>query len=111
MREREFADAFFSRESPFTWIFFGINIGVYVLTCLASGPEPHVLIAMGAKMNNLINAGQVWRLVTPIFIHGGLLHLVVNSYALYAIGPTVERLYGSPLQCESFSDPRRCKLL
>ena len=50
MREQEFARAFFSRESPFTWIFFGVNIGIYLLTCFASGPEPHVLIAMGAKV-------------------------------------------------------------
>src|SRR5207247_1233450 len=42
-----------------------------------------------------INGGQYWRLVTPIFIHAGLLHLALNSYALYALGPTVERLYGS----------------
>lgn len=48
----------------------------------------------GAKFNPLIMEGQYWRLITPIFLHGGLLHLAVNSYSLYAVGPTVEKLYG-----------------
>ena len=96
MEEKQFAQAFFSRENPFTWIFFGMNIAVFLLTCLAGGQGNDVLIPFGAKLNSLINAGQYWRLVTPIFLHGGLIHLAVNSYALYALAPSVERLYGSP---------------
>jgi rhomboid protease GluP len=57
---------------------------------------PLVLIAYGAKLNFLINSQhQWWRFITPIFLHAGLLHLLVNMYALWMIGPYVEKLYGS----------------
>ena len=38
---------------------------------------------------------EIWRFVTPVFIHIGILHLVLNSYALWIVGQQVERLYGS----------------
>ncbi len=40
-------------------------------------------------------AGEWWRLVTPVLVHGSLLHLLFNMYFLYLVGPLVERLYGS----------------
>jgi membrane associated rhomboid family serine protease len=45
-------------------------------------------------VNQAILAGQVWRFVTPMFLHGSLLHLFVNMYSLYALGPAIERLFG-----------------
>lgn len=54
----------------------------------------HLLTAMGAKVNSLVMAGQWWRLLTPAFLHSGLLHLVVNCHALNTIGPEVERTSG-----------------
>ncbi|MBN1312456.1 MAG: rhomboid family intramembrane serine protease, partial [Anaerolineae bacterium] len=44
--------------------------------------------------NFLIVQGQLWRLFTPMFLHGGFVHLGVNSYSLYLIGPRVERSFG-----------------
>jgi rhomboid protease GluP len=38
--------------------------------------------------------GQWWRLVTPIFLHGGLFHILMNSYALLQLGPLTEQEYG-----------------
>ena len=38
--------------------------------------------------------GEYYRLVTAMFLHFGLLHLAVNMYVLFAVGPTVERAFG-----------------
>lgn len=48
----------------------------------------------GAKINPLILRGQFWRFITPIFLHGSLVHLAFNMYALYSIGPSLERKFG-----------------
>ncbi len=50
--------------------------------------------AYGAKINQAIIAGQLWRLVTPIFLHASLIHIGFNMYALFALGPSLERYYG-----------------
>ncbi len=53
-----------------------------------------LVMLFGAKSNAAIAAGEYWRLLTPIFIHANLLHLFVNCYSLYIIGPQVEAPYG-----------------
>lgn len=54
------------------------------------------LLEYGAKSRNEILRGEVWRLITPIFLHIGIPHIFVNMYSLYAIGPAVERFFGTP---------------
>ncbi len=56
--------------------------------------DMNVLIFFGAKVNEYIAQGQVWRLFTAMFIHIGVIHLLVNLYALYALGPLVEGYFG-----------------
>ncbi|MCC6391697.1 MAG: rhomboid family intramembrane serine protease [Bryobacterales bacterium] len=53
------------------------------------------LVLFGGKWNQGIAAGQWWRLVTAGFLHGGLLHIGMNSWALMDLGAQVEELYGS----------------
>ncbi len=48
----------------------------------------------GMKINDLIVSGQLWRLLTPILLHGSLLHIGFNMYALHVLGPQLERFYG-----------------
>ena len=48
----------------------------------------------GGKINQFILRGEVWRLFTPIFLHGSILHIAFNMYALFTIGPGLERHYG-----------------
>jgi membrane associated rhomboid family serine protease len=54
----------------------------------------NVLIAYGAKENNLIIQGQYWRFVTPIFLHANLLHIALNMLNLVVLGIFLERLVG-----------------
>src|SRR5215470_9334146 len=91
----DFLHAVWTRRSTFTYLFFGLNILVFLLMAFAGGSsnEP-TLMAFGVKSNAEINNGQWWRFVTPIFIHIGMLHLFFNSYALWIVGPQVEKLYG-----------------
>lgn len=51
---------------------------------------------MGRKHNASIVQGEWWRLITPTFLHGGIIHLAVNSLALHNLGPTLENLSGRP---------------
>lgn len=104
----------------FTYIFLAVNILIYILmafdevwmktgnsfglnqnsislllaTLVSGSTDPNVLITFGAKVDQLIAAGQIWRLVTSNFIHIGFFHLAFNMYALWAIGPAAEELLG-----------------
>ncbi|XVF20562.1 hypothetical protein REPUB_Repub12eG0011300 [Reevesia pubescens] len=49
----------------------------------------------GAKINDLILVGEWWRLVTPMFLHSGILHVALGCWALLTFGPQVCRHYGS----------------
>lgn len=50
--------------------------------------------ALGMKINEAILQGELWRLLTPMFLHGSILHIAFNMYALNALGPQLERYYG-----------------
>jgi rhomboid protease GluP len=77
------------------WALLGINILVFIVETILGGSEnQRTLVTLGAKVNALIVMGQYWRLITPMFLHIGLMHVLFNSYAIYAIGPEVEALYG-----------------
>ena len=91
-----FARAVISRPATFTFIFIIANVFIFLLmTLTGSSEDPLTLRAFGAKYNSLINAGEWWRLITPVFLHIGPIHLIVNMYGLFILGPYVEKLYGS----------------
>jgi rhomboid protease GluP len=92
----EFLRVVWSRRPFYTYVLFGLNIAIFILMTFAGGTTNEAtLIAFGVKSNVLIDQGEYWRFITPIFIHIGLLHLFFNSYALWMVGPQVEKLYGS----------------
>ncbi len=55
--------------------------------------QPSLLVP---QVNSLIVAGQWWRFITPAFLHGNIMHLMVNAYSLNNLGTLVESSYGGP---------------
>ncbi|WAA10416.1 rhomboid family intramembrane serine protease [Fervidibacillus albus] len=91
-RERKIFEA---GKPFFTYFFLAVQVVLFFLMELMGGSEnPYVLLQFGAKFNPLIVEGQWWRLITPMFLHIGIIHLLLNSLALYYLGTVVEKLFG-----------------
>ncbi|NEZ47203.1 rhomboid family intramembrane serine protease [Clostridium niameyense] len=91
----------YNKENNSTVITYSIivaNIIMYILTAFLSrnifNSDIRVLIVLGAKVNYLISKGQYYRFITSMFLHGGLVHIGLNMYSLYCIGPLVESYFG-----------------
>ncbi|WP_420843297.1 rhomboid family intramembrane serine protease [Levilactobacillus senmaizukei] len=68
---------------------------VYGAMTLAGGSTNiNVLITFGAKVNALVQQGEWWRLVTPIFLHIGFTHILMNMITLYFVGMQIEAAFG-----------------
>lgn len=79
-----------------TYLILAVTILMFALqylsqTFLGGVDWPFVL---GGKINEFILRGQIWRLITPVLLHGSILHLIFNMYALFIIGRGLEQFYG-----------------
>ena len=87
-----------NKNNIVTMSIIAINIILYIITAIMSKNifdiNAYVLLYMGGNYGALVSHGQVWRLLTCAFLHGGLIHILCNMYALYALGPQVEILFG-----------------
>jgi rhomboid protease GluP len=80
-----------------------INAGFYLAMVLhgAQGQlnfmdfSGRTLFDFGAKYGPAMQGGQWWRLITAGFLHGGLWHILMNSWVLYDLGAEVEGSYGT----------------
>jgi len=82
-----------------TPLLLAINVLVFVLM-LVSGvspidPSAEKLFDWGASYGPYILNGEWWRLVTAMFVHIGVVHIIFNMQALWSLGRVVERLYGN----------------
>ncbi len=58
-------------------------------------PSNSVQLQLGLQVQQLVLSGDWWRLITCLFLHGGLMHLGFNMYFLAQLGPTAEQLFGN----------------
>ena len=87
-----------------TVVILVVNFGLFLAMALYSmgagtggdlwNIDVGTLVAFGAKYN-VLASGEWWRLVTAGFLHGGLLHILMNSWVLFDLGPQVEEIYGT----------------
>lgn len=86
-------------QAPATFGLMALMIVVAVLTGLNPREHQEFLLRMLFSTDGTMNqiwAGQVWRLVSPIFLHFGIVHIFFNFMALRDLGLLVESRIGTP---------------
>lgn len=80
--------------APATKTFIGIAAVFFVLTGFGrniNGPIGQLF----AQANSLVGEGEWWRLFTPVLLHAGIAHILFNMWALWILGPQIERGVGT----------------
>lgn len=86
---RKYEEVFKPKKIVVTYALIALCTLVYILQILFPS-----LTTLGAVNGSLVRSGQVYRLVTGIFMHGSIWHLLCNMYSLYVIGCATENYFG-----------------
>jgi rhomboid protease GluP len=84
------------QSAPYvTYSIIGLTVFIYILQLASQAlVQADLPIAFFAKANDLIRQGQLWRLLTPALVHGSVMHIAFNMYALLSFGTGLERHFG-----------------
>ncbi len=79
------------------WTFIILNLAMFGAELLYGGATNGLTLhRLGAlEPQAVLRNHQYWRLLTALFLHYGVLHILFNLYALYLLGPALERMIGS----------------
>jgi rhomboid protease GluP len=84
-----------TRRPVMTYILIAVTVIIFILQYLSEAKYGvDIPFIYGVKVNALILEGELWRLVTPAFLHSSILHIAFNMYALFVVGRRLERFYG-----------------
>jgi len=85
------------RKAPAVFILILLNATAFIFEIsFGNWTDPEVLHQLGAlEPYAVVVQGQYWRLFTALFLHAGFVHLLFNLFALYVLGPPLERSIGS----------------
>ncbi|HLH03342.1 MAG TPA: rhomboid family intramembrane serine protease [Bryobacteraceae bacterium] len=98
VRASQLAASFIPHANLTAIIILAINVAFYLLEVALSKSTSisgQVAVLLGAKYAPLIHAGQHWRLLTAGFLHGGFIHIFMNSWSLFILVTEVEQFYGT----------------
>lgn len=100
MQQTTFTDRLYKmfKKHPVTFVILSINVVMAFVVIVLSGSifrfNQTVLINLGAIVPSYISQGEYYRLFTAMFLHGSVIHILMNGYFLYIIGGFVEDLLG-----------------
>jgi membrane associated rhomboid family serine protease len=85
------------RNAPAVFIFILLNVAAFIgEIAVGARNNPLVLHRIGAiAADSVVLQHEYWRLATALFLHGSFLHLAFNCFALYVLGPGLERTLGT----------------
>ena len=89
------------RRAPAVIVLISLNVAAFLFELLQQdGNEPQMLHRLGAlEPYAVVVNGEYWRLFTALFLHYDIVHLLFNLFALYVLGPPLERAIGSLRFC------------
>jgi membrane associated rhomboid family serine protease len=80
-----------------------LNVAVFLIELyFGEWADPEVLHRLGALEPYLVVQGEYWRLLTALFLHYDAVHLLFNLFALYVLGPPLERSIGAIRFCACY---------
>jgi membrane associated rhomboid family serine protease len=96
----------FGGNAPATTMILIVNCLMFAVTLvssmqagglsISSGVDGQILYKLGAVYSPAIFLGHQWfRLVTAMFLHGSIMHIALNMWVLWSVGPVIEEAYGS----------------
>ncbi len=91
---------FLPKDRPLTKMLAALAVAMYLLVGMVAGgpsilgPSTYTLIHFGASFPPYIIEGQWWRLITALFMHGDIMHIGFNLYALWLLGTLIENSFG-----------------
>ena len=88
------------RSTPVVWTLLAANLAIFALMMQENVPDNPMahgeqLIRWGSNAGRYTLNGEWWRLVSSMFLHGGMLHIAFNMIVLVQVGALVERMFGS----------------
>src|SRR5699024_6403593 len=84
----------FMRFYPVVSVIIIINLLLWVIIDLLHLDIGRSIYLWGIGHNIAVMYGEYWRLITPIFLHGDLSHVIFNSFALVLFAPALEQMLG-----------------
>ena len=77
---------------PLTWLVIGLTVIVSFIADSSGGGQVLDTLALDKRA---VAHGELYRLLSVVLVHGGVLHLFFNMYALWILGPLVEGIWGT----------------
>ncbi len=97
---KSFERTFKPKKIVFTNIIIAICMIMFAITCIFDGIDAilgvntYTALLLGGNYEPLLQHGQIWRLFTYMFLHAGIIHLLVNMYSLFILGTQTETFIG-----------------